>query len=134
MKKLTLLATLCMAFLCSCEIQDGVYSYRDIYILVGDVPVDAQNYVLTIPSDAGEYDVPFLTWGGLRVRVLKECSGIEVSAENDNDCVYQWGYKNYMHISAEANTGKKARKLKLALFSDAYNGFRADITILQEGR
>lgn len=140
MKRLALLIPLFLSILYSCEKygQDGGYSKRDIYILIGDVPVDAQDYVLTIPSEAGEYDIPFLTWGISGVTVLKDCTGMEVSVEDNwetrEEYAFMWGYKEYVHLKAEANTDKKSRKLKFALWSAAFNGFRADITIKQKGR
>ncbi len=120
------------------EFPDGGIEYRDIYIMADDIPVDAQNYVLTIPAEAGEYDVQLLVKGYITLDVLNGCEGIEISTDSNWQNVPEDagknGYKETMHIKAEANNSKLSRNLNFCVIAHVFNGFRADMTIVQQGK
>lgn len=155
MKKILSLLFTAALLLCSCKKMDidGGLSFHMVYILIGDLEVPAHNYTLTIPAEEGEYTIPLLTSGLWQSKILSQCEGVEVAADIHKDTVigteewngehypitgipdeyaYKWGYKENIRISAAANPGRKARKLKFRVMTMTENA--ADITVRQEGR
>ena len=143
MKRLILFALL-SSLLMSCT-RIGGWQYKSIYIYEDGNLVEAHGYKLKVPSEGGEVTFDVVSFG---VRLLKYSGGSDFVTVADikwplgEDDVYEKGpfpnsqhtYKQTISLSIPQNTKASGRKSKMTLFSDAGNGYRAEITIRQAGR
>lgn len=144
-----LVAALALLLSSSCEKQiDGGYIHVHIFIYTGEGKelINAHGYRYSIPAEGGNFSIGIVSYGLRELVPTEKCKGISASFlfedpipeeriyEDQGDGVYR--YLQRVDISAEPNSGRRAREFKFILYSNEYSGLfgEAEITVRQSGR
>lgn len=123
----------------------GGWKYESIFIYEDGDLIEAHGYKLNVPSEGGEVRFDVVSFG---VWLLKYSGGDDFVIVDDikwplnEEDVYEKGmfpnsqhkYKQTISLSIPQNIKASGRESKMTLFSDAGNGYRAEITIRQAGK
>ena len=126
----------------------GGYEFGEIYLYSNDSLVDMHNLEIIVPPEDGYSELEVISFGLNRLECLKECEGIALEKsfsdppeekdfydEEDTGNAQIKGfarYKQIIKVKHTANSTRKTRSCTYRIFSNGYNGFAADVTIVQK--
>ncbi len=126
----------------------GGYEFGEIYLYSNDCLVDMNNLEIIVPPEDGYSDLEVVSFGLSRLECLKKSEGITLEnsfsvppEEKDFYDKEDTGnaqikgferYKQIIRVKHTANPTQKTRSCTYRIFSNGYNGFAADVTIVQK--
>ena len=124
------------------EIHIGGYSFDRIYILSCNSLVKAHNTTITVPAKSSTIELEIVSYGLLRTERISGDDSISIEeeafaptpAETDLYDIENKvkRYKQKIHFHTYDNTTSKTKSATFRIISGGYNGFAADITIVQD--
>lgn len=136
---------LCVIYLLAtgCEKKLEGFVYNKIYVYEDGNLVDAQEYVVELPSEGGFVEKEFVTYGITGVRNIRSVEGISAeflsSYPPSEDELYSSEeplpqYKQSIKFKANPNNKKKSRNAKFMIVTIGFNGYAANIYVKQPSK